>query len=427
MTIISMMLRWNKTYTFITYLLISCLVVAVLAVREYNLSGTRSFTFDVAKHGPFHSVLVPQARVDGNRILHEPVYLDVRMPTLYDTAEVQMTYTNPSAPIVRMGYVLPDGGMTLRTIEHAVLDGAQWEESPFDGYRVLRRPGAAPLNELTYAQIATYEYELPPLVPDAPLGDERTYPVTLRGTHRIQVPVSEGVLDVAVSSTEGVLLSVRHEGREIARHEGKPSRALLEALPQGMYELEVTPLEGSLVTGITTPHTKWMFVDRLQLGKLSTAQRIVVRGTTARLFAPTHEGLQELVVNGALMRIAEVLTHYDVAFAGQGSIATGKGELTIVGRGWYALDQSLAFVAQPLPLGDARALPPTIDAVYTSYTPGRAPQFTLDQQQEHRFVISVPGIAEAQPLTVHDVTIQFTQTRHHFFDYLRLWLQRIIK
>lgn len=111
---IYMRLKENKLIKIYLAIIIAFLIV--LFLLDLNLHNTLVLSSDFNNENHYFTLLKPQARLDGNKIISEPVYFDVKVPSVYDNVIIDLEYVDEFNNKIGVGLVDPKGNPTLQTI-----------------------------------------------------------------------------------------------------------------------------------------------------------------------------------------------------------------------------------------------------------------------------------------------------------------------
>jgi hypothetical protein len=413
----------HSNYRWLLYGAIGCAIVGVFMALEI-FSGSYGVRTNFSTFTPRVGILMPEERIEGGRIIGEPVYFEIDTPTVYEKVALSLNYSNEGQDLIEIGYVT-DAGIDLKTLSYRVLDDLDWDRVDRGDHVMYVRPGADPGASTDYHKIATFNYRLP-YHADTPrtLPNAFAYDVHFRGSHTFLVNVPQGQLyfDVAVSMPGKV--TVEGPLGKLIELEGDQLLIDLKGVAAGVYKVSIeTPGD---ITRVTTPHAQWVVQDTLRLG--SGVHTFTTSMNTFTLVAPTVGGVQDMRINGEFFAVTDAQKNYPVYIDSPKILLTApQGNLDVVGRGVSALSNELFFNPLPLDLRNVEVIPDEIEYVYTTYVPDSEIIFSLPKTTGHRFIISLPGVSAERSVRIEEMEAVFTKERLHFFDYFTVWIDDILQ
>lgn len=134
--------------------LIGISVVGWILYQYYAPDGTLVLEYDFVQKPTLISEFFPVGRAldremntsndeHYQRIVSEPVYFSVDLPSAYPEVEVSIEYQNPHQQIVQLGLQLDDDDTTwnfdFKTLENQFIDNSSWNEVSDDTYTLLQK------------------------------------------------------------------------------------------------------------------------------------------------------------------------------------------------------------------------------------------------------------------------------------------------
>jgi hypothetical protein len=330
-------------------------VVAIILINDFNPSGVRVYRVMAGNGSAAIRPMVPENRVtaqlDGSVIVNaEPVYLDVRVPKIYETATLEMDIQNNNEPLLQAGLAVPGTGewsFYLQPLQHLQLDKLAWPHlaqrdlTLWQKYPRYRSIDEFLSSSTTNDRIATFNYKLnrPFRIPgyrepDAPLIIERT----LRGPMEMAVYVaanssSTGQLQLSLDiqdinrtlGSDPIAVYVRgadgrnvysalmsDDGRVSDRVGASPRRQLVIDVPnlaEGAYFIDLRMNEDIFVRKIVSRQHKLIFREHLYVADnaeysdgftdMNLAPTVLVTNGRQFSFRTAHpKGYQTIWVNG---------------------------------------------------------------------------------------------------------------------------------
>lgn len=391
----------------------------------------------------------------GQRIINDPVYLNVHTPGPYKTMQVSMEYRTLRQPLLELGIVRDGAGtqLDMQPMYSEILDATGWKEvtSPRglagyarNGVSSARLDGSA--HGLAIWDASSTVYELA----DAEMGELKSYKISLRGAHDFWMVPAEGQIDLELEAQDvnrnrsgGILAVAVTKGQETVwqnaigtsgtqdRGYGAmvPVSIKLKNLAPGVYRVRIMADDDVFIRKISTRNNHWVLGTRLVVGDVvgySTTTNGLRVWTTARHAAAEtfhKEGLQTITLGSASGKL--IKTHSSVRIDRKDGVtepvvlSVPKGDARLVLDGYYALDRAAFFEPQPRKLApetDAQAegLEAVITPYQRSYSAGNGWRksvltFQIPENSENvRLVLSAPGVASrAGAVDVHNVQVTF--------------------
>ncbi len=280
--------------------------------RYFSLSGTLTVHYDFRGESPMVSEFYPRGRAldrEQNlrtaevyqRIVGEPVYMDVDVPRSFDTVDVTMEYFNPDQSILEFGLVTSrePWAVALQPLENRVIDEAllTWNRTETnDGIVLLQRePLYSSVEEFLASppehHIATYQYVLAIDYHDPAYSAEDggiTIDRQLRGPHDFVTYIKDETLhiefDIVDMNREFNVDDVRvavYQGDTPVFDQLLPDDGITEAtsvlssrqtiivdvpnLPEGAYRIDMTTTNDIVIEQIRSDQHKLVVVNHLYI------------------------------------------------------------------------------------------------------------------------------------------------------------------
>lgn len=125
-----------------------------IGYRYFGLAGDVTLTYKFNRTDGFISEFTPHGRAldreqnsqNGDfyqRLVGEPAYFSVQLPSAYPTMDVTLEYQNPNQLLVNLGLQLSDdptlNSYQFKTIENKFIDGSKWSRLETDQYVLLQK------------------------------------------------------------------------------------------------------------------------------------------------------------------------------------------------------------------------------------------------------------------------------------------------
>lgn len=438
------------------------LLVGLLFLR-LPPDGVRRLSFTLDGSSPWFNPFIPSQRVSqagvqsggwiGQRIFKGPVYANARVPGVFDQVEIALEVRPSTQSLIELGLSQDAAGETfeIRPLWSQALSKG-WRQTAACGWRGFVRedqPDAVLCqNDFEHSVLWFATSSAPKLMDTAPV--EKSYEVSLRGSHDFYALPVDGKIrfdftlqdmnrrpgtDAAIFrlSKDGVLLwSDALATGEF--HAGQPSgmfqkRIEMKGLSGGVYQLSVSAPDDIFLRHISTPLRHWVIGPRLYVGDQVDFRAGVI---TARAWTNTRhltvetthrESLQTIYLGSASATLShthevQALDREIDELIGPVVFLAPRGDVRVIGDGFFAFDSEALFLPQPrhlTPATDPNA--EGIQTVLTSYEPVaqtsdgwmivRA-QFPIQPRQETlRLVLSVPESTDRSGLDVRHVTLVY--------------------
>ncbi|MFH1536913.1 MAG: hypothetical protein ABID45_02935 [Patescibacteria group bacterium] len=368
------------------YLLIFCwfLFFYIAPTGKMNLSYNYSTSPD------FISVFDPAGRAWGRelniksneyyqRIMAEPVYFHVETPRSFNTAKVTLEYRNPEQNIVELGInKAGEGNYEIKPIENKLIDNSLWEKTIDEEQNIIllqKEKKYESINEFleNYQvnpedpdQIATYHYSLKPEVkiPDyIPQNYSKKIQTNLVGTHEMLFYVQDEDMNLDLNftntstkdETKPISIKIKKDDIEILSEavENYKHSINLTNLASGVYSINIISSEHVILDNINTNLQKIITKEKIYPDQSEDLVEIYTNSIDLNFRTWITSGLQELYVNDDIVSINKVqrLINWreqdDEEYNNPKQITIPKGNVEIIGDGYFALDQNMYFNPYP--------------------------------------------------------------------------------
>lgn len=436
-------------------------VFAWVMVHRFPPNGEFVATTDFAHQSAFVNPLLPSERVTspgaqpdgwtGQRITGDPTYMTARVPGPYDRVSVEMEFRPVHQPLLEFGLVKNAAGteLDLAPFFFEGLASQDWHQVP-NGYVRTGMPAsrlalADPTGLAIWDASATV-----PLLSD-PAAEPLETAVSLRGAHDVYLVPSGNAIDITfrlqdANRSRGGSVAVFRVfrgdeeiqqqvlgtagSRDVRMGQVFEHRVSMKDLLPGVYRVAFQSDDDVFIRSIKTTSRHWVVGPRLNFGDVvgySTTTMAGVAWTTSRhVVAETLHAEGQQVVRLGEVSVNVSRTHEPFRLDRRDSdarpvqLTAPKGDVRLVGDGWFALRPEAYFDPKPKRLTDATDL--NAEQVKGIVTPYIRPTdqgdgwylaqktFTLDPNLDTlRFVMSAPGVASR----VGAVDIRRVTLRYH--------------
>lgn len=404
----------------------------------------------------------------GQRIVGDPVYASGRIPGPYQTADVMVEYRSIRQPFVEFGLVRDQAGkdLDLRPMYAEQLEAPEWQE--VDGGFVRNGTPPSRLRDPDTRGMAVWDaVSLMPSLSD-PASSSTVTNVSLRGSHDLYLVPSGGMVDVTFTlqdvnrATGTSVVAIRlYRGNDLVQHEviqtnasrettmGKTfeRRIMFRRATPGVYRLAFGASDDVFIRAIRTTSRRWVIGPRLNIGDVVGYATTTTPGTawtTSRHFSfeTRHaEGLQTVSVATDRLPVKQTHAVYHLdrtdTYAGIIQLVAPRGDMLIIGDGYFALRADAYFDPKPKRLTDATNL--AAEHVVGVLTPYRHPRdlgdgwlastFTFDlapTQDMMRFVLASPGIADREAaVDIRRITITYRRAPLSWSEWADVLMQEM--
>lgn len=395
------------------WILAAVCVLAWLTAR-IPLEGVfeRSFVFDGTS--PWFNTFLPGQRVTlpgrqpdgwvGQRILEEPVYASARVPGAYDAVDLTLDLRPIRQPFLEVGLANRGGDdFDVRPAWSEVLArGWHWVAmASTTGYVRDGLPDTTLLRAPTTARMV-WRAKGPPQDYMDTHPETRSYQVSLRGGHDFYFIPVDGVIDLKLAiqdvnrhrGSNGIAFRLTQEEEVIwtdaigvsGTRDTRPSKVYAKTihvanLRPGVYRLSVIADDEIFIRDITTTARHWVMGPRLYFGDVNGFSTSTAPGHAwtnsqhLKIDTVHEEGLQTVRLGNARTTLEKTHTSYALSRdarerALDQAVEAPKGDIRMLGDGFFAFDQDRLFYPVPRRLtDDADPLAEGIQVIYTSYHP----------------------------------------------------------
>jgi hypothetical protein len=426
-------------------------------VAESNMTGQSAFVYPFL---PGERTTSPGKQEDGwsgQRIINDPVYMNVRTPGPYDTVDVEIEFRTLRQSLLEFGLVKDAEGkqLDLYPMYSEMLEGKDWKQVSIgrrvQGYVTKGTPDSRLGNKDTRGLAIWGATTTSPLITGGFLETPKSASVNLRGSHDFWVAPADGqikfrldVQDVNRNRSGGLLALQVFKNDELVwqdttassgdRDKGYgaviPVNVNLKNLNPGVYRIKVTADDDVFIRRVVTQNSRWVVGPRLVVGDIvgfeTTSTNSLKVWTTARhIVAETFhkEGLQDVQFGPTVGSVKRTHTSFRIdrndAMADPVTLDAPRGDIRFVADGYFAFSPEAFF--EPLP---RRLAPETngkaegLQAVLTSYSRvedlgdgwkrARLSFPVTKELDTLRFVLSAPGIASrAGSVDIRHITLTY--------------------
>lgn len=433
------------------------LVLLFLFAQYAALFGTLRFSTDFSDESAFIDPWRPLGRAMDReknlrtgdtvqRIVGEPVYMDVSVPRSFDSVDVTMEYKNSGHPLVEFGLITSTEpyAVRLQPFQSTLIDEAltQWNitTDASSGLTLLQREqqydsvSTFVANPPRDAVAATYNASIPYTYTDAtyrPSSSTITIDRLLRGSHQFVVYAAKEHLHSTWSfvdmnrefNDDGVRIEVLLKGNVIweewlvddgdvtASGVVTEERTLNIDFPfvePGVYEYRISTTNDMVLTHITSDQERFVVKNALTVinneefinafPNVDTAPTILtMSGLQLRAQTDHPAGLQTVLIDDEELILEEVHTptwweaeQFHELLATR-TVVLPRNDVTIVTQGFYAFDPASYFDPNDaiLPLNERVTLDLLDYILYSNYS---APEETNHTVLQH-VTLSLEGVA----------------------------------
>ncbi len=451
--------------------LLPWLAVAVvgwwLLVLRFPPSGIWRASFALDGQSPWFDPFLPGQRASspgvqpegwvGQRITMDPVYASARTPGLYDAVDVALELRALRQPLLELG-ILRDP-VTFALEMHPV-----WSEELSQGWHPARvgdvrgfvrdvAPDSALVSQDYEHMMVWFATTTSPERMDEP-RPFKTTDVSLRGGHDFYtIPVNgEIAFTFAIQDVNrsrggnAVVFRLSKDDETVwtdavgtGGTKGKRPTEVYEKnirvrdVKPGIYRLSLIADDDIFIRSIGTTARHWVMGPRLYVGDTvgyrAAAQPLAAWTNSRHLALETFhtEGLQAVSLGSAAVTLLKTHESYaldrtEKEWSGDAQILAPKGDVRIVGDGYFALDRDALFLPRPRRLTDAsHPAKEGVIAVLTNYQPPEKlsdgwmrvhTAFALSPQDDRlKFSLAAPGIFFVRRGAVDVRAVTMTYTR----------------
>ncbi len=441
-------------------------------VAESDMTGQSAFVYPFL---PGERTTSPGKQEDGwsgQRIINDPVYMNVRTPGPYDTVDVDIEFRTLRQSLLEFGLVKDAEGkqLDLYPLYSEMLEGKDWKQVTTvkgnHGYVAVNVP-ASRLDDKDTRGLAIWDTTTTsPLITASFLAEPQTYSINLRGSHDFWVTPAEGqikfrldVQDVNRNRSGGMLALQVFRDSELIwqdtagtsgnRDQGYgaviPVNVNLKDLSPGVYRVKVVADDDVFIRRVVTRNSRWVVGPRLVVGDIvgfaTTSTNSLKVWTTARhIVAETFhkEGLQEVQFGSTVGSVKRTHTSFRIdrndSVVDPVILQAPRGDIRFVADGYFAFSPESFFEPQPRRLTpESNGKQEGLVAVLTNYSKvedlgdgwkkARLSFPVTPDLDTLRFVLSAPGIASrAGSVDIRHITL----TYHREPMSLESWWSRLL-
>ena len=387
------------------------LILCSLFLVRFPPSGVFTTSSDFSSDHPWIRTFLPATRVTtagvqadgwtGQRILEDPVYLNVQTPGPYESADIELEMRPVLQPMVQFGIERSLNEFELVPVYFSELQSPSWthvQSSAFTGY-LSASTSASAIGSIPFSQLAIWNASATmPLLQD-PVGVGSETWVSLRGSHDIWVIPTANGADLTIrfqsvnrsKASDSVVVRMFYGDEQVAddvfplngsRDQGMGTELVrtfhFPTKKPGVYRFSFRMSDDVFIRSIQTMNSHWVIGPRLYLGDVvgyATTTHVLNWVTDSRhVLAETFhaEGVQTLSLGAKAQDVSKTHVEYRLDRQGMGeprvSFIAPKGDIRMVGDGFFAVDDAHYFSAQPRHLDDLTELASEgITALYTPY------------------------------------------------------------
>lgn len=306
--------RWVTIWR-IGLALLGCLIIGSILYRYYGVSGTFALEYTFNTESKFISSLTPLGRAlnreqnveNGEyyqRVIAEPVYFDVQLPSAYPKIDVTLEYQNPYQPIVELGIQQNDDdanpNFLFQPLENKFVEQSTWPKLENSDYILLQR-------ESTYTSVEEFLAQPPS---DAKVGtwhasvtgeftnseyvaskDNVVIDQPLIGSQEMYTYIKDQSLafTITTDSAEVNMIRIYHGTEQIF---AQPTNQVnLDNLPEGVYKIIIEVEDDGVIQKIDTPLQKLVFKGKLHL---AAAAQLYTQANTVSVIPQTQAGISDI-------------------------------------------------------------------------------------------------------------------------------------
>ncbi len=417
-------------------------------VAAFPSKGVAAFDFVFDGRSPWLNPFQPGERVTspgqqpdgwiGQRILQEPVYASARVPGAYDSMDISFDIRANQQPLAELGVLRDEASFAFEMKplwSQALSQG--WHAVTIGGRQGFVRDGLADselMNETLEKLLVWQATTTEPLLSDK-TGSQKSYNISLRGSHDFQVVPVDGLIDFTFlvqdvnrsrdpKNTAAFRLT---HGDEILYTESVSVSGVVDTkmsptiekkihvsnLAPGVYKLSFVADDDFFLRSIATQNHRWVIGPRLYVGDTvgysATSTPLAVYTNSIHTVVDTfhNEGMQTVSLGSATVKMDKthtpfVLNRTKSESAGWKVLEASKGNVRIIGDGFFALDRNAAFLPSPRRLtAETDPIAEDITAVLTPYEKPLdlgndwfrvATRYSLFDTRDQKFSLSLPGI-----------------------------------
>lgn len=440
---------WSRLIAIILIWIPALLFAGWILSQRFPADGIAKFDFIFDGRSPWFNPFQPGERVTspgqqpdgwiGQRILQEPVYGSARVPGAYDSVGISFDIRANQQPLAELGILRDEASFAfeMKPLWSQALSTG-WHSVALGDRQGFVRDGLADseligndFEKLLVWQATTSE----PLLSDKAVA-WKTYDISLRGGHDFHVVPVDGVIDFTflvqdvnrsrdpkntaafrlthgdeILYTESVSVSGVADARMSPAIEKKIH---ITDLAPGVYKLSFVADDDFFIRSISTRNRRWVIGPRLYVGDTvgysATSTPLNVYTNSIHTVVDTfhNEGMQSVSLGSAIVNIDKTHTPFVLSrtaseSSGWKTLSAGKGNVRVIGDGFFALDRSSSFLPSPRRL--TAQTDPIAEGITAVLTPYEQPvdlgngwfhiathYSLLTTHSDLKFSLSLPGI-----------------------------------
>ncbi len=297
----------------VVLIVVGAAMIGWIVWQYYGLSGnfTVTYKFDdassfISRLGPIGRALDREQNVTSGdyyqRVISDPVYFSVNLPSPYPVIDVTMEYQNPAQQIVQLGVRLLDEddsatAYQFQPLENKFVDNSDWQSLTNADYVLLQRePTYQSVDEFiaqppAAAKVGTFLTTIDwPFQDETYVASDRNINITVpvRGAHKLSTYLSDEPLDftftyedinyaagedsfnitVTYRGTELLSQAVTDDGDSGISGSSAGPRMIHIALPNpaaGVYNINLQSNDDIIFTRIQSPQDRLVFNKTIHL------------------------------------------------------------------------------------------------------------------------------------------------------------------
>lgn len=462
-------MRVTRLLSFVGALLIwgGCLFAwfSVAAIR-FPASGIARFTFPIDGQSPWFEPFLPAQRVTqagpqpdvwtGQRILMEPVYANIRLPGAFDTLTMGIDLRTIRQPLVEFGIVrsLEPFQAEMQPLWSEVLSSG-WKRvvrGDVQGYVRTNLPDDRLLTQDMSKVLTWFATSTSPTLMDQ-ANPSKTWNTSLRGAHDFYLVPVDGHINVQLliqdmnrTGGQNILgLRLSHDedtiwtdALSLAGSEDKaPTKTFqkdisIQDLKPGVYRLTISAENDLFIRQIQTDAKRWVIGPRLfaadTVGYSTSTPSFTMWTNSQHLAAEVVHlnALQTVTLGTKAVAITKTHEHVAVDRLDQEKsepvqMHAPKGNVELIGDGFFAFEKDALFLPKPRRLTDASD--PIKEGIEVILTPYKQPTkidtewwhvtstFSLPQGVERvKLALGAPGIFSRQgAIDLRSLDLEFSR------------------
>lgn len=408
----------------------------------------------------------------GQRILNDPTYFTARVPGPYDSVDVSLEYRPIHQTLLEFGIVRDAAGksLDLQPLYASQLDSQEWVAAADGNVKGYVHTGIA-ASRLAQADpngLEVWDASATMLVVSDPNQPMQHTSISLRGSHDFYAIPAGGALhltfgiqaanrkpgfDVAAIRVFRGNQEIRSDAfgtngsRDIRMDQVQSKEIFIPNAEPGVYRISFVADDDVFIRSIDTTSRHWVVGPRVYFGDVVGYATSTFPGralTNSRhIVAETFhaEGLQQIQFGSVNGRVSHThtATRMDVAYTDSRivSLVAAKGDVRIIGDGFFALRDDAYFEPMPRRFSDWTDVErDNVKAVITPYVQPTKTEdgwlvsrfsFDLDPSLDQlRFVMSAPGVAARDgAVDIRRIRLTYHRRAVRLSDWLSIMHQEI--